>query len=135
MLAGNSNIAVAEEQNSTPTTVIYWRKQFIKNRIAGLFDKPRPGRPLRHEGGKSLRLTEEEFKELNRLVRRRTVNHALAIRASIILECAKGTTNKAVSRNLNISAVTVSKWRNRFLKDRVDGLVDEPRPGIPPNHF
>src|SRR3546814_14864945 len=42
-----------------------------------------------------------------------------------------GLSNKAVAADLGVHEHTVGKWRRRFLKDRVDGLVDEPRAGRP----
>uniref|UniRef100_J2K499 Putative transposase n=1 Tax=Streptomyces auratus AGR0001 TaxID=1160718 RepID=J2K499_9ACTN len=39
--------------------------------------------------------------------------------------------NKDVAARLGIEAHTVSRWRGRFVRDRLEGLADEPRPGGP----
>lgn len=49
----------------------------------------------------------------------------------IILACAQGGTVTSVARELGVSRDMVSKWRRRFLEHRLEGLVDEPRPGRP----
>src|SRR5262249_48335289 len=36
-----------------------------------------------------------------------------------------------VARELRVTKQTVGRWRTRFLTARVDGLLDEPRPGAP----
>ena len=45
--------------------------------------------------------------------------------------CSAGQNNKTVARRLRLSPATVGKWRTRFARDGVDGLLDEPRPGTP----
>ena len=47
------------------------------------------------------------------------------------MPCAVGRDNKTVAKRLRLSPATVGKWRARFVRDRVDGLLDEPRPGAP----
>lgn len=40
-------------------------------------------------------------------------------------------TNQEVASELGVNQATVGKWRRRFVSDRLDGLLDEPRPGAP----
>ncbi len=87
---------------------------------------PRTGRPKAE-----LILTDEEHQTLTRWSRRRKSSQALALRSRIILGCGQERSNKEVATSLGCTPATVAKWRNRFIADRLDGLVDEPRPGRP----
>src|SRR5688572_25506065 len=79
----------------------------------------------------ALILTDDERVRLDSLAHRsRTAPH-LARRARIVLACAEGHDNKVVAKRLRMSQVTVCKWRGRFVRERLDGLYDEPRPGTP----
>ena len=79
----------------------------------------------------SIELTGEERELLDGWARRRKTSQGLATRARIVLLAEKGWTNSAVAAHLHVTRSTVGKWRNRFLEYRVDGLLDEPRPGAP----
>src|SRR5437870_9025267 len=84
------------------------------------------GRPI-----PPLQLSREERETLERWVRRPKSAQALALRARVILACAQGKTNTAVAQQMHLAKPTVGKWRSRFVARRLDGLLDEPRPGAP----
>ena len=76
-------------------------------------------------------LSDDERQKLDTWASRPKSTQRLALRAKIILACAEGLENKAVAARLHVNPVTVGKWRQRFLDDRLEGLADEPRPGAP----
>src|SRR6202049_419128 len=84
------------------------------------------GRPI-----PPLQLSQQERETLQRWVRRPTSAQALSLRARIILICAQGKTNTEVAQQMRLAKPTVGKWRSRFVARRLDGLLDEPRPGAP----
>ena len=86
----------------------------------------RTGRPM-----PALSVTEGERETLQNWARRPKSGQALAMRARMILLCAEGHTNTQVAGKLHVRIQTVGKWRQRFVDRRLDGLLDEPRPGTP----
>jgi transposase len=79
-----------------------------------------------------LTLTDDEQITLTQWARRPKTAQALALRARIILACAQpGTSVTGVAKDLSVTRPTVGKWRQRFVARRLEGLLDEPRPGAP----
>ena len=76
-------------------------------------------------------LSDDERERLTAWSRRRKTSQGLSLRSRLILSCAEGGSNLEVAEAHRVSRVTVGKWRARFLERRLNGLLDEPRPGAP----
>ena len=87
---------------------------------------PRTGRPKAE-----LVVTDAEREQLMVWARRAKSAQSLALRSKIIVRCADGLDNQPVASELGCSTATVGKWRRRFVEKRLDGLLDEKRPGGP----
>jgi transposase len=79
----------------------------------------------------AVELSGEERAQLESWARRRTSAQALAERSRIVLLAAEGLKNTEIAERVGVGRPMVTKWRNRFAEQRLDGLVDEPRPGRP----
>ena len=78
----------------------------------------------RHAQG--IELTAAERDELERRVRARSGSQQAALRARIVLLAAAGISNTEIGATVGIVRHTAQHWRNRFLAQRLEGLVDRP---------
>jgi len=76
-------------------------------------------------------LTAEERATLQGWVRAAKTERRMHLRARMLLELADGLNNEQVARRCETRVATVSKWRGRFARLRLAGLVDAPRSGKP----
>ena len=78
-----------------------------------------------------LNLTANEREALQRFSKRRATGSAIVMRSKIILRCATGANNVDVAEELGVGQPMVCRWRQRFIEQGLDGLLDEPRVGRP----
>jgi transposase len=95
-------------------------------------ERPKAECQHRTRGQALVVLTPAEAEELGRRVRAATSTQRDAIRARIVLGCAAGERAPEVARRLGISVRRVERWRARFVRSRLEGLDDRPRPGHKP---
>lgn len=78
-----------------------------------------------------IQLTGEEEATLRQWSRQGTAEQRMVERARVILLSHEGLTVENIAERLQTRPARVSKWRQRFAKDRLAGLSDAPRPGKP----
>ena len=86
---------------------------------------------MRRRPKATLVLTETERIELLALAQRRKTAQAAALLARVVLAGAEGHEKNVVAEQLTLTKQTVSKWRARFVKRRLEGLLDAPRTDAP----
>src|SRR5919204_6064044 len=79
----------------------------------------------------AIELSDDERSRLESWARRRSSAQALALRARIVLLASEGLKNTEIAQRLGIDHATARKWRTRFAERRLEGVLDEPRPGRP----
>lgn len=78
-----------------------------------------------------IKLTESEETTLREWCRKGTSEQRTVERARIILLSHEGLTVESIAKRLGTRPARVSKWRQRFVRDRLGALSDAPRPGKP----
>lgn len=78
-----------------------------------------------------IELSDEERDELEAVLRRRTAEQRMVLRARIVLAAADGEENASIAEELDVALNTVIKWRKRFFEEGLAGLRDRKRSGRP----
>jgi hypothetical protein len=77
-------------------------------------------------------LSRAEREILDARSRQYTLPYREVVRAKIVLFAAEGLTNQVIGERLDVPRPIVSKWRQRFFRERLAGLEERPRQGRPP---
>ncbi len=77
-----------------------------------------------------IKLSGTERRQLQSWARRHSSAQSLALRCRIVLAGSDPELSRnEIAGQVGCNPATVTKWRNRFAEHRLDGLIDEPRPG------
>src|ERR1700691_405892 len=69
-----------------------------------------------------LQITDEQRSELSKWAASRTLPAGDVFRARLILALAEGQTYQQIMASLHTTAPTISRWKQRFEQDGIDGL-------------
>lgn len=73
----------------------------------------------------------EQEEQLRGFTNSRSLSHALATRARIVLLAAEGAQNLEIAEKVGLNRNDVAKWRRRFSEEGIGGLYDGVRTGRP----
>ena len=79
----------------------------------------------------AIRLSRDERRVLEQRSRQYTLAYRDVVRARIVLLAADGWENTEIGERLDTPRPVVSKWRQRFFRERLAGLEERPRGGRP----
>ncbi|MDR2852801.1 MAG: helix-turn-helix domain-containing protein [Burkholderiaceae bacterium] len=77
-------------------------------------------------------LSEEQTRQLNKIVHSGLSSVRLSQRAQIVLLAAQGLQNKQIAQQLNIGRIQVARWRERYLEAGLAGIARDLPRGAPP---
>ncbi len=84
--------------------------------------------------GKRVEVSDEDRRELERIVRGSSSEVRMVERARIVLAAGEGLTTEQIAARVGCSERTVKKWRPRYERHGIEGLKDAPRSGAPLSH-
>jgi transposase len=84
--------------------------------------------------GKRVEVSDEDRRELERIVRASSSEVRMVERARIILAASEGLTTAQIAERLGCGERMVKKWRPRYARHGLEGLKDAPRSGAPLTH-
>lgn len=80
----------------------------------------------------AITLTGDERVELEQMTQSRTLPAGDVFRARLILMLADGVPYRTIQERLGTTAPTISRWKERFVRERVAGLLEVRHPGQKP---
>ena len=78
-------------------------------------------------------LTQDEHDELREISVSRSLPSGDVIKARMILMLSSGRSYAEIQKRLQTTAPTISRWKKRFLEDRLNGLMEGQHPGQKPS--
>lgn len=84
--------------------------------------------------GKRVEVSDEDRRELERIVRASSSEVRMVQRARIVLAASEGLTTTQIAQRVGCGERMVKKWRPRYERRGIEGLADAPRSGAPLTH-